>query len=107
MTKAEITALLQAEINKTTANIQAYLEETKPVEPDCAIDQASRMETINHQAIVSAALRQAQEKLTALNKIMESVNDANFGHCLKCHQPIPIQRIIIRPQSLLCAQCAR
>lgn len=94
------------EILKTETTISDYKEMTKPVAPDVAIGRISRMDAINNNSVATAALRQAEIKLKNLNRVLSTVGTKDFGICLKCHKPIPVGRILIRPESLLCVNCA-
>jgi len=94
------------EIAKTESSIHDYREMTKPVAPDVAIGRASRMDAINNNSITEAALRQAENKLRNLRRVLSQIGTKDFGVCLKCHKPIPIGRILIRPESLYCVNCA-
>ncbi len=107
MKKAEIKQKVVSEIKKTQQLIEEYKEMSQPVAPDCAIGRVSRMDAINNNSVTLAALRKAEEKLSALNRVLDQIDTPDFGVCLKCKQPIPIERIIFRPQSLLCVNCAR
>ncbi|MGV6860259.1 MAG: TraR/DksA family transcriptional regulator [Putridiphycobacter sp.] len=107
MDKAQIKTKLLAEIDKTKLSIEEYKDMSKPTEPDCAIGQVSRMDAINNNSVTLAALRKAEEKLVGLTRVLDQLDTKDFGICLKCKQPIPIERIIFRPQSLLCVKCAR
>lgn len=94
------------EILKTETTINDYKEMTKPVAPDVAIGRISRMDAINNNSVAAAALRQAEIKLKNLNRVLANIGTKDFGICLKCHKPIPAGRILIRPESLLCVNCA-
>jgi DnaK suppressor protein len=95
------------EISKTSALIKEYKELTKPISPDSAIGRVSRMDAINNKSVVEASLRQAENKLRNLKRVFSQLGSKEFGICLKCKQPIPIGRILIRPESLLCVNCAQ
>lgn len=94
------------EILKTETTINEYKEMTKPVAPDVAIGRISRMDAINNNSVAAAALLQAEIKLKNLNRVLSTVGTKDFGICIKCHKPIPVGRILIRPESLLCVNCA-
>lgn len=107
MDKNELRKKIEAEIEKTKASINEYKEQVQPMAPDVAIGRVSRMDAINNRSVVQAALRKAEEKLVALTRVHEKIDGEDFGLCLKCQNKIPIGRILIRPESLLCVRCAR
>jgi len=98
---------IQNEISKTEKSIEEYTELTRPVEPDCAIGRISRMDAINNKSVTEASLRMAKEKLSSLQRVFSQLGTDDFGLCLKCKKPIPIERILVRPESLFCVHCAR
>ncbi len=79
---------------------------TKPVEPDDAIGRVSRMDAINNKSVNEAALRQKERQLEALQEALEHINDHKFGKCIKCGKAIAYGRILIRPESKKCVNCA-
>jgi RNA polymerase-binding transcription factor len=107
MTKDDIRQKLIDEIAKTEESVSEYKEQAKPMAPDVAIGRVSRMDAINNRSIVEAALRKAEEKLKNLKRVQSKLDDSDFGICLKCNNEIPLGRILIRPESLLCINCAR
>lgn len=98
--------LLQ-EISKTQKIIEEYKELTKPIAPDVAIGRISRMDAINNKSVTEASLRQAEEKLKNLDRVFSQLGTPDFGLCLKCKREIPIGRILLRPESLYCVNCAK
>ena len=107
MNNEEIKQKIINEISKTKASIEEYKELTKPIAPDCAIGRVSRMDAINNKSVTEAALRQAEGKLNNLNRVYSQLGSDDFGLCLNCKNPIPIGRILIRPESLYCVNCAK
>ena len=105
--RREIIVKINSEITKTEQIIKDLKEQTAPISPDCAIGRISRMDAINNKSVVEASLRQAENKLISLNRVKDNIDSADFGFCLKCRQPIPIGRILYRPESLYCVNCAK
>ena len=103
----EIKQKLEHEIKKTGKLISEYRELTKPVAPDEAIGRISRMDAINNKSVTEASLRKAELKLKNLQRVLSQFGTLEFGLCMKCKQSIPIGRILFRPESLYCVNCAR
>jgi len=106
MTEDEIREKINKEINRTEEKILDYTEMAKPVSPDDSIGRLSRMDAINNKSVAEAALHKAKEKLKKLEYVKTQIGTAGFGNCKQCSNPIPIGRIIIRPESLYCVSCA-
>jgi len=95
------------EIQKTEQLIKDYKDMTQPVSPDSAIGRISRMDAINNQSVTQASLRQAEDKLKKLNIVLSKIGEKDFGLCFKCRQSIPLARILFRPESIYCVNCAK
>ena len=106
MANEDIKQTILDEISKTEKSIEEYKDMVKPIAPDVAIGRISRMDAINNKSVMEASLRQAEEKLKNLNRVLSNIGSKEFGICMKCKQPIPIGRILIRPESLYCVNCA-
>lgn len=106
MEDEELRQKINSEIAKTEQLIAEYKDLTKPIAPDVSIGRISRMDAINNKSVSEAVLRQAEVKLRNLNRVLSQIGSADFGRCLKCHQPIALGRILIRPESLYCVNCA-
>ena len=103
--KAQVKEYLIKEKAKLSVRLEELKELTKPIEPDCAIGRVSRMDAINNKSINEAALRKSEDKLKKIDISMEHIEDDDFGNCIGCGDPIPIQRLLIMPGSL-CVRCA-
>lgn len=103
----EIKKLIKKEMDKTAKSIEDYKEMTQPIEPDDAIGRVSRMDAINNKSVTEAALRAAQHKLNDLEDVLRRVDAKDFGICVNCKKPIPMQRIILVPQAKVCMDCIR
>ena len=106
METEDIKQKVLSEISKTEKLIEECREMTKPIAPDVAIGRISRMDAINNKSVVESSLRQAEEKLRNLHQVLSRLGTKDFGLCLKCKKPIPLGRILIRPESLYCVNCA-
>ena len=98
--------ILNNEIKKTKESILKYTELCKPISPDNAIGRVSRMDAINNKSVIESALRESKQKLFELNNIKNQMENKNFGKCTKCKNNINPKRLMIRPNSRLCIDCA-
>ncbi|MBZ9778517.1 TraR/DksA C4-type zinc finger protein [Psychroflexus sp. CAK8W] len=106
MNKIELKEHIAKEIQRLEKQVAQYTELTKPISPENAIGRVSRMDAINNKSVLENALRKAEERLHKLKEITDKIDDKNFGICRKCHQKIPLQRVMLRPESGLCVNCA-
>ena len=103
----EIKLKLQAEIESTKQKINNYTELCKPIAPENAIGRVSRMDAINNKSVVEAVLREAKQKMQQLQLMQTKTDDEDFGICIKCKHTIPFGRLMIRPHSKCCVNCAQ
>ncbi|GAB2827442.1 TraR/DksA family transcriptional regulator [Streptomyces daliensis] len=62
--------------------------------------------TAFERAHVAAMLRQAREKLAALDLALERLERGDYGRCEGCGEPIPAERLEARPTARTCVRCA-
>tara|TARA_S200000501_G_scaffold363252_1_gene393796 strand:- start:412 stop:744 length:333 start_codon:yes stop_codon:yes gene_type:complete len=105
--KNQISIKLADEIKETKTKISKYIELSQPISPENAIGRISRMDAINNKSVLEAALREAQSKLIQLKNILKKIEGPGFGLCKKCKKNIPFGRLVIRPESELCVNCAK
>jgi len=106
MEKKQIRDKILEEIAKTEQQILSYKENTKPVAPDNAIGRISRMDAIVNKSLIEPLLNQAENRLNQLRYVFSKIESPEFGICKKCGKTIPINRILIIPESPYCVNCA-
>lgn len=103
-------SLLRAAISETIAATEEIItslkDQSRPVSPDNAIGRLSRMAAIGNKSVSEASLRQAKTKLTKLKYALNQLDQPGFGLCAECETEIPLARIMVMPESLLCVNCA-
>ena len=104
--KKMIYQLIEKEIIKIIDKVKKLKIDAQPISPENAIGRVSRMDAINNKSITEVALKAAEIKLKNLQNTKEKVEMENFGKCIKCLRIIPIQRILIIPESKKCVNCA-
>ena len=105
--KQDIKNRIEEELIITSKKIEEYRELTKPISPENAIGRVSRMDAINNKSINDVALRKAELKYNNLKVALSKIEDSDFGLCRKCHQPIPLGRLLLMPQVITCVHCSK
>ncbi len=104
--KIKIKMMIEQKIIKAEKKIRAYEEMTQPIKPENSLGRLSRMDAINNKSVVEAALRRAKENMAALKSALLNIHRENFGLCKTCGCQIPIGRIVLKPESPYCVNCA-
>ena len=104
--REKLKTLVSGELKDIAKHIKHLEERCQPISPDNAIGRLSRMEAIGEQGVQQMALDAARQREAALSVAMQRMaNDADFGLCENCDQPIPLARMMLVPESRLCVQC--
>ena len=98
---------LLSEITSTQKKLNEYTELCKPIAPENSIGRISRMDAINNKSVVEAALREAKNKMQQLQIMQKRITEPDFDVCVKCKKEIPFGRLMIRPHSKFCVNCAQ
>ncbi len=104
--KTRVIQYLEKEQIKLSIRVEELIQLTKPIEPDDAIGRVSRMDAIVNKSINQESLQKSRERLNKVKISLERVDDDDFGTCIQCGTPIPIQRLLLMPGST-CIGCAR
>ncbi|MET7933248.1 TraR/DksA C4-type zinc finger protein [Streptomyces sp. NPDC005322] len=62
--------------------------------------------TAFERAHVAALLAQARDHLADLDQALERLERGDYGRCEKCGEPIPAERLEVRPAANTCVSCA-
>lgn len=104
--KEDVRQALGQALEKVRAEIAQLRELTKPIAPENSIGRVSRMDAINNKAVNEAALRKAMVRFRGLESAIERIGDDHFGLCRSCGEDIPVGRLLLLPESVLCVRCA-
>ena len=104
--REQLSALIVARIERAKVDIAALEESAQPIAPDNAIGRLSRMDGIVSQGISKTALVTAKQTLAALEAALVRSSVPGFGVCTDCEQPIPVERLLLMPESGQCVGCA-
>jgi RNA polymerase-binding transcription factor len=110
LTAAQLNALrdqlreLEQEIEHLLKNSSAG---ARPVALDQPIGRLSRMDALQQQSMVKANRSAAQRQLELVLAALRRMQTGDYGNCLGCEEPIPYQRLQVKPESPFCLGCQR
>jgi len=79
---------------------------TKPVILDQqSVGRVSRIDAIQQQQMAIANQQQTSDMLTGIEHALRRIDDASYGECLECGEPIAYARLQVQPAASLCIDC--
>lgn len=90
----------KAEFNKRVTTIHQNAK--NPLDADSA-EQAAQ---IGNVAVVSALESEAVTELAHIDAALQRLESGNYGTCVSCGERISIGRLLARPASTECVDCA-
>ncbi|HDQ45167.1 MAG TPA: conjugal transfer protein TraR [bacterium] len=93
-------------ISELEKDLVSLEKAAKPVAPDNAYGRVSRMDAINNQAIVDAALRKKRITLQQYKSALARIDSSDYGRCRKCGNEIAENRLMAIPYTDVCISCA-
>ena len=64
------------------------------------------MDAINNKSVLDAALKKAEIRLQGLKMVEQKLETKDFGACIRCKKEIPLERLLLVPESNKCVDCA-
>lgn len=103
--RIELEQRIADEIAETKKAVDALEEITKPVGLDRAVGRLSSMDALQNKSVNDEALRMSRDKLQRLYDTQARLNEPDFGICKACGKAIPVERILLVPESRVCVEC--
>ena len=105
--RAQIVVALTALEDELLAFIEAVASSTETVELDQGQQgRLSRIDAMQAQKMAIAQQTRATVRLERVRNILATKEDDEFGCCGECGEAIPMPRLMARPDSVLCIDCA-
>lgn len=104
--KQTLNITIEEHIFKLKNQISILQEKAKPIAPDCSLGRLTRAEAMAEQEVNNRVLEEANLRLVRLNNAHLRIDKEMFGICLECEEEIALGRMLIRPESLRCVDCA-
>ena len=108
---AEQKTALRGRLLEMQEELRISLRERSAAAAPVELDQTtqgrlSRMDAMQGQAMAQAAVRRAEQQLVLVEQTLRHIDDADFGCCEDCGEPIPMARLQRDPCHRLCVPCA-
>jgi DnaK suppressor protein len=98
-------------IRETLRNAKAELEDRVSTIHDHArrtlnADSAEQAAELGNVEVVSAIEDEATHELAEINAALQRLDSGSYGSCARCGEKIDTERLIVRPASAECLDCA-
>ena len=94
---------LKAELEVT---IKTNTEDSDIVSLEQSIGRIARMEAIYAQQTSMELKQRQRDRLKAVNRALDKLEDGRYGICARCKTPINEERLEIQPEAGICVTCA-
>jgi DnaK suppressor protein len=108
MTRRELEeqkALIIEKIEEITASLPYLEEETQAIEPSVSLGRLTRMEAICEKGVNEYVHTQNRKSLEKLKNALQRIERGSYGTCIRCGGEIPIGRLNLVPETLVCVPC--
>lgn len=103
---AQLRALLLSHRKKLSELLDHSGESTGPVTLDQqSVGRVSRIDAIQQQQMALASRKQAGDMLRRTELALRRIDDAVYGDCQQCGEPIAYARLQAQPFASLCIDC--
>jgi DnaK suppressor protein len=106
--EAEIRVELERSLARLESSMKSSRRASRPVKLDqTAVGRLSRIDAIQNQEMSKGLQERGQAKSAQLREALRRLDDGTFGECEGCDGPIEFARLLVFPETRVCASCAR
>ena len=103
---ADLRNIINARIEEIEAAFPYLQEETQAIAPSVSLGRLTRMDALSEKGVNEYVLSQNRKILDKLHNALARMNKGTYGACLKCGSEIPIGRLHLVPEALVCVPCS-
>ena len=104
--KKEIKEKIKLELEHLLEQIKKLEELVEPIAADCSLESLTRSEAMHEQQITLKILDESRLRQNRLLNSLTRIDDEMFGLCIECDESIGVERMLVRPESIRCVNCA-
>jgi len=104
--KNTVKTSIETHLSKLEKQIIILEENAKPIVPDCSLGRLTRAEAMTEQDVNNRILDEAKHRLIRLKNALSRIDKPMFAICIECDEAISLGRMLVRPESVRCVECA-
>ena len=102
----ELRAELERQIRRLERSMKTTDEAAKPVELDqTAVGRLSRMEALQNQHLTKNLQEREAIRYAQLHDALKRMDVGTYGRCTSCEAEIEFDRLLVYPETPVCAGC--
>ncbi len=95
------------ELGRLERSMRTTDEALRPVELDPgAVGRLSRIDELQNQALTRNLREREQLKLGGLLQALRRLEEGVYGRCASCGTEIPLDRLLVYPETATCVDCS-
>lgn len=102
----EMKNLILSKIQQIEGSVDYLDKATQPIAPSVSLGRLTRMEALNEKGVNEFVLSKHKQSLQKLYNALERIKNNSYGNCLQCKKEIPLGRLKIVPEAVLCVNCS-
>ena len=102
---AVLRARLEALRDELDALLTSTVKAARPVDLDQPIGRLSRVDAMQQQSMLAANRTAAQRRRQQVDAALRRIEEAEYGDCAVCGEPIDARRLEAQPEAPLCVAC--
>lgn len=102
---------VKADLLERLAELDRLSEQSRQARAPVTLEQQSvgrlsRMDALQGQAMALAVQRRRETARTRILQALKRLEEGEFGYCVRCGEPIQLERLRLDPTIPTCIRCA-
>ncbi len=102
---SELQALLEQKQLEVKEGLRDVSAEALPVALDELIGEIPPEDALGQQRMAAARKQRLEAIGQQLSSALGRVRRGEYGECMRCEEPVGYERLMVRPEALLCRTC--
>lgn len=96
---------LEERRDELRGELDSSRDDSRPVGLDLSIGRLTRVDAMQQQQMAAERRRRLETGLAQIQQALRRMEEGVYGECLRCEEPIALERLEVRPEAPLCVRC--